>query len=127
MGLIDLISKKLDLMHGDGISVEDVNNLECTLGLKFNKEYQDYLTNFSVMAFDGHEFTGASKSKRIDVVAVTNYERSLNELIPSSLYVIERIDGIIIWQDSSGKIYRSVNTSEPSLIFKSLSEYIKSL
>ena len=74
------------------------------------------------------ELTGIAKSKNRNVVEVTKREWNLNRKIKHNLYVVENIgiDGIIIWQDSSGSIYESKPNYEAKKIANNLLEYIKS-
>lgn len=45
-----------------------------------------------------------------------------------TMYVIENtgVDGIMIWQDTKGKIYQTKPESKPKKIVDSLAEYIES-
>lgn len=55
-------------------------------------------------------------------------EWEVNDKIPHNLYVVENvgIDGIIVWQDETGKIYESSPNHEAKQITGSLAEYIES-
>jgi hypothetical protein len=57
---------------------------------------------------------------------VTKQEWELNPNVPHTLYVVENtgVDGIIIWQSSSGEIYMTSPNLQPKQIAKSLNEYI---
>ncbi len=97
------------------------------LNLQFAADYCEYLLNIGLVAYDGHELTGVCKSSRLNVVSVTKEERKKNRSIPRGFYVIEKanIDGIVIWQKSTGEIFETVFDSPPTKICKSLSEYIE--
>lgn len=81
---------------------------------------------FGIAVFAGHELTGICDRKRLDVVRNTFNQRELNLFIPKDWYVIETldIDGVVIWQDGSGKIYQTVPGGRRILIADSLREYI---
>lgn len=70
---------------------------------------------------------GFAKSKERNVISVTKREWKANDKIKHDLYVVENlgIDGIIIWQESSGKIYESMPNCDVKLIAGSLAEYLK--
>ena len=77
--------------------------------------------------FDGHELTGLTNIPRLDVIAITKEQRSINQKISATWYVIEQanIDGIIIWQDKTGHVYQTSPSSLPIKIANSLLEYIR--
>lgn len=64
--------------------------------------------------------------KRLDVVCNTREERELNSFVPDDWYVVENagIDGIIIWQDKTGRIYQSMPNGQKEYIANSLAEYL---
>jgi len=99
---------------------------EKELSVKFSGEYRDYLSVFGAAAANGHELTGVSASKRLSVVRVTKREWELNPQVPRSMYVIENtgIDGIIIWQDASGSVYKSVPHSSQKKLAASIADYL---
>lgn len=109
-----------------GVSEEKIDEAEKELGVRFAGEYRDYLSEFGVATFEGHEFTGICNSKRLNVVDVTKEERNLNPDIPEELYVVERsnIDNAIIWQSPSGEIYQSIPNQKTMIISESLQDYI---
>ena len=76
---------------------------------------------------NGIELTGIVKSQYRNVVAVTQEERILNPKVPNSMYVVENtcVDGIVIWQDSEGYIYKTQPNLEPKKIADSLAEYVQ--
>lgn len=117
------------LQHLEGASKEDIKNAEEELGLKFAEDYKEYIEEFGVISFEGHEFTGICNSKRLNVVNVTVSNKKINTNIPSNMYVLEELnyDGFIIWQDTNGLIYETQYDSEPQRIYESLTEYIESI
>lgn len=105
----------------------EIENAEKQLGLFFSEEYREYTGRFGAASADGHEFTGVVDISRLSVVQSTNYERERNLNIPSNLYVIEKlgIDGIIIWQDQNGLIYKTVGQGNVDVIARNLVEYME--
>jgi hypothetical protein len=75
---------------------------------------------------DGIELTGIAKAKHRDVVTVTKQEWALNPNVPHTMYVIENtgIEGVIIWQDANGSIYKTTPNAQPRKIANSLADYI---
>ena len=122
----DIFLKKRDFYKEKGASREAIENAEQKLGVKFAKDYKDYLINFGSVSCCGHELTGISMDSNLDVVYVTqdNYKRNQN--VKQPYYVIEEthIDGIVIWQTESGEIFQSEYKGKPMKIFNSLEEYI---
>lgn len=104
-----------------------IREAEQSLKLKFASEYKEYLEAFGAITADGIELTGITKSNHVNVVYQTKKEWDLNENVPHNMYVVENlnIEGIIIWQDSKGAIYRSRPNHEPKRINKSLAEYVE--
>lgn len=105
---------------------DDITKAEKKLNLSFPTEYKRYLLKYGFATYDGHEITGICKAKRLNVIDVTITEREYAENIPPDWYVIEQlnIDGIVIWQSSTGKIYQTSPNVEPTKICESLAEYI---
>jgi hypothetical protein len=104
----------------------DIAAAEERLGLRFADEYKEYLGVFGAILADGVELTGIAKSESRHVVAVTMQERKLNPDVPNDLYVVENvgIDGIIIWQNEKGRIFRTVPHTAPAEIAASLADYL---
>ena len=124
--IIDSFKAKSDLLAGKGVPEEAILEAEKALNISFAKEYREYLREYAVAAFGGHEFTGITKSPRVNVVDVTKAERNNNPDIPADLYVIEETDveEIVIWQSGDGNIYYSSPNQPLTKLCDSLSEYI---
>jgi len=107
-------------------SAEQIKEAENALGLKFAKEYKEYLSDFGCASIYGHEFTGICKSSRLNVVDVTISERANNPDVPNDWYVIEQanIDGIVIWQNQKGEIFQTQPYCDSIKIANSIVEYI---
>ena len=106
---------------------EEISLAEEELGLKFAQEYRDYLAECGFASCLGHEFTGICTSKRLSVVETTRSEREKNVQVMNNMYVIEQtnMDGIIIWQDSSGTVFQTSPGKQPIQLCKSLEEYMR--
>lgn len=124
--IVDLFRDKPGFVCLGGCIDKDIACAEESLGLIFNQEYKECLKAFGVMSFADKELTGICDSKRLNVVNVTNFERENNNTVSNNWYVIEQtgIDGIVIWQSSTGEIYRTMPNVESVKICDSLSEYI---
>ena len=125
--IIDMLKEKDCFCSLKGVTEDEIKAAEQTLGLSFTKEYRAYLQAFGLASFQGHELTGIIKSPRLSVIAQTVAERNNNAHIPDDMYVIEiaNIDGIVIWQGSTGEIFETIYDGVPTLICKSFSEYIE--
>ena len=106
---------------------EQIANAEKSLGLSFAKEYKEYLAELGCASIYGHEFTGICKAARLDVVSVTTEQKNCIDGIPDDWYVIEEtnIDGVVIWQNSCGKIYASAPKKLDEEIASSLADYLE--
>ncbi|WP_281530097.1 SMI1/KNR4 family protein [Campylobacter hominis] len=126
--IVETIQNLENLIPLKPASIEDIENVEIELALPLAKDYKEYLLNFGAIMANDIELTGIAKSKNRNVVEVTKREWNLNRKIKHNLYVVENIgiDGIIIWQDSSGSIYESKPNYEAKKIANNLLEYIKS-
>lgn len=125
--IIELINSLPDLLPLNGATETEITDAELQLGVRFADEYKKYLAEFGAIMADGIELTGISKAEHRNVVSLTERERELNPKVRHlAMYVIENtcIDGIIIWQDTAGSIYRTIPNGEPAKIASSLYEYI---
>ena len=124
--IIKTLKDTPDFIGGTGRTDVEIERVQKELGIDFATDYKTYLKEIGLACFDGHELTGICQDPRLDVVHVTKDQRENNPEAPNC-YVIEEanIDGIVIWQDFSGKIYMTVENSSPKLIADSLSAYIQ--
>lgn len=124
--MIDLLKSYDDYFAGNGIDEGRIVAAEEALGIPFSKEYREYLSKCGVASADGHEFTGIIESKRLNVVDASLSAREKHKNT-NNLYVVENLqtDGILIWQSSDGKVYRTVYGGEPEYIVDSLYLYLK--
>lgn len=116
-------------LHGAPATPDQIRNAEEQLQLNFSEEYSEYLLELGIATFEGHELTGITKFPRLNVVDVTKKEKARNPNVTDPYYVIEEtnIDGIIIWQVSSGEVYQTEFDGKPRMICKSLHEYIETV
>ena len=124
--IVDIINSLQKLLPLKPASDMQINDAENQLGLKFADEYKEYLSEFGAIMADGLELTGIAKSEYRNVVNVTRKERELNSKVPNTMYVIEdsHIDGIIIWQDNDGCVYKTQYDTKPEKIAESMAEYL---
>ena len=123
--LIEIMRCKPDFYAEKGVSMFQIEQAETVLGLRFAPAFKECLREFGAVSFGGHELTGFSADPNLDVVRVTQKNRSKNN-VGKNLYVIEEahIDGIVIWQDANGIVYETTPKSEAKKIAHSLVEYI---
>lgn len=126
--IIDAINGLPDLLTTGEVDGTAIANAEKELGLKFAREYKEYLGKFGSVLAEDVEITGIAKSKNRNVISVTQREWGLNPLVEHNMYVVENlaIDGIIIWQDETGNIFESVPNKTLKKVADSLADYILS-
>lgn len=126
--IIQAIKSLEDLLSLKSATDSQINDAEKQLGIKFASEYREYLQEFGAIMADGIELSGIAKSEHRNVVSLTKKEWELNPRVPHTMYVVENacVDGIVIWQDTDGQIYRSCPRAETKRIASSLAEYILS-
>lgn len=124
--IVTTIQALPDLLSLKSASNTEITDAELQLKIRFSDEYKEYLSAFGAIVADGFELTGIAKSEHRDVVLVTKQEWALNTNVPHEMYVVEStgVDGIIIWQETSGKIYRTSPGTQPKEIAESLNNYI---
>lgn len=124
--IIDVFRRKSDFFCEKGATEMEIKAAEDTLGLEFAAEYKDYLRQYGAASCGGHELTGLSTDECLDVVRVTLKNLQHNPKVKTPLYVVEEthIDGIVIWQASTGEIYQSEYRGAPVKIHGSLLEYV---
>lgn len=126
--IVDVIRKLPDLLPLKPATDSQISDAESKLKVSFADDYKAYLKEFGAIMADGIELSGIAKSGHRSVVSLTEQERALNTNVSHTMYVIENtcVDGIIIWQDTKGKIYQTKPESKPKKIANSLVEYIES-
>lgn len=123
--LIEVMRSKPNFYAEKGVSVIQIEQAEKLLGLKFSLDFKDCLREFGAVSVGGHELTGFSADKNLDVVETTRKNWQKNN-VGKNLYVIEEahIDGVVIWQDAEGVVYETTPNSKAKKIAESLLEYI---
>ena len=128
MGIIvQTINSLPNLLTLKSAARTEITDAELQLRVNFAEEYKEYLSAFGAILADGIELSGITKAEHRNVVLMTKQEWELNSNVPHSMYVIEntRVDGIIVWQDASGTIYKTSPDLPPKQIAKSLNEYLQ--
>ncbi len=127
--VIDALMKKEMLISSGSVTSDRIAEAEKALGLTFASDYKEYLSRLGSASFIGHELTGISTSVRVNVAASTLRSRKLFPDISLDWYVIEEtnIDGIILWQDSTGCVHQTQPNKEPQIVASNLAEYINKL
>lgn len=124
MSIIDIIKGKEDFVFLNPVDEEKIILIEKELGVCISSEYRQCIKEFGIFSYFGHEFTGVSNSKRLNIVDITNKYRTEET---KSMYVIEvlNIDEQIIWQNSTGEIFQSVGKLIPKKICDTFKDYVK--
>ena len=124
--IVKMIEQIQNLYKLKKCTLNDVEDAQNKLGLKFSKEYVDYVTNFGVISFYGTEWTGLNVNGYLNVVEATMSEREIHKNFPEDCFVVENLqmEGAVIISDEKGKIYNYFN-DEKNLICESLIEYLK--
>lgn len=122
----ELLKQFPDFVYLGGVDNSEIRDAEDTLSLVFAEDYREYLSVYGAACANGHEFTGITKSERLNVIDVTNRVRKVTPNLPHKMYVVEElhIDGIMIMQDENGTIYRVNADGDLKRIGDSLSAII---
>jgi len=125
-GIVSILMQKDAFVSMLGASEKLIAESETALGLRFAKDYTDYIKAFGTASFCGHELTGVCNAHQLNVVEVTLLERQHNPNIAKDWYVVEQahIDGIVIWQSTKGHIFKSIPNLKPVKVCNSLVEYV---
>lgn len=127
------MSRITDLIDGiegvrtiGGCTVEQINEAENRLGLKFPEEYKEYLLNYGAIRFNGVELCGLNASGYLNVVEATEKEKMVNLSFPKGMFVVEDlgIDARLIICDEKGNIYL-LQRDKKKLICTSFTEYVE--
>ena len=124
---IDDIKIYEDFVKFGGVDDNRIYLAEEELGLRFNKEYREFIKKYGSACSNGHEFMGICDADRLNIVKRTLNAKNKNMTMPDDLYLIEDIgiDKILIWQNSSGTLFQTIGNSEPKLIKFDLCEYLR--
>lgn len=123
--IVEKISKIEHLYKLKGCKIEQIEAAQKELDLEFPEEFVDYVKKYGAISFYATEWTGLNVPKSLDVVHITEEERSLNPDFPKDCFVLENqgIDGIITVVDQDGKVY-TVQYEKKRLLCNSISEYL---
>ncbi len=123
----DIVKDYEDFTAVGGAQDEQIKNAEEELGLKFSKEYKDFLKEHGAACANGHEFLGICESKRLNIIDATLKAKKKNETVSDDLYLIEDvgIDKILTWQNADGKLFQTVGKGAPELLEINLTEYVE--
>ena len=126
INIIDTLRNKPFLFTQGGASVEAISSAEAILGSCFADDYREYLKEFGVASYQGHELTGISDVARLSVTEITPQLRDCHSEVCHGWYVVEntQIDGIVIWQSPNGSVYQSSPGQMPVQIASSFVEYV---
>lgn len=125
MSFAESIKMEPDYIGANGRTDAEIAEAEKELGIKFAKDYHEYLKKIGLACFAGHELTGLTNTDRLNVVSVTKELRKQSEEICALWYVVEDVglDGIIIWQNSDGALYATAPYTNAKMVADSLAEY----
>ncbi|MBR4334696.1 MAG: SMI1/KNR4 family protein [Clostridia bacterium] len=124
---LETIENENLLKSVNGAPDEEIQKIEKNMGVIFASDYREFLSKIGACIINGHEIVGICEFSDMCVENVTSIVRQQEKIIPAGLYVVENanIDGIVIWQDSTGTIYQTSPGKQPTRICDSLEEYIK--
>ena len=126
--VVEALRRKKDILYEKGATEEDIRTAELNLGLLFSADYKEYLQHYGSVSCGGHELTGITTDNNLDVVLVTKRNLKKNPSVTMPLYVIEEthMDGIVVWQASTGEVFQTGYMDSPLKIYDSLVEYVSS-
>ena len=124
--VIEFLQSKGELLTGKAVPKEAVEKIEEQLGVSFANDYKKIVSTYGFVCVDGHEITGITNAKRLNVYEVTIKERENVACDMSGMYVIEQthIDDIVIWQSASGEVYQTIFGENPEKIADCIMDYI---
>ena len=124
--IISSLKSKDSFYFSGGVLEEEIKQAEQKLEMRFDSQYREYVRQFGVASFEGHELTGICPFPRLNVVDVTIAERDRMNSTADKLYVLERtnIDDVTIWQSTEGSIYAGQPGRPLKTICYSLEDYI---
>ncbi len=125
--VVDFLQSKGNLLTGKPVDEVEIEKIEERLGVRFADEYKKIISTYGFVCVDGHEITGITDAKRLNVYEVTMKERESMTCDMPGLYVIEQthIDDIVIWQSGSGKIYQTISGLKPEKIADNIIDYFQ--
>lgn len=129
MSIVSAIKSFEDLLSLGAVSDAEIRKAEQELSVAFASEYKKYTSVFGAVSLNGYEFTGAVQPANLNVVSVTQAARQITPIAAPDWYVVldPHFDGIMIWQDKKGCIYRTEPGKDPIKVAENLETYIKGI
>lgn len=126
MDIVERIRTIEDLGYIDGCSDEQIKEAEQTLGLKFPKEYIDYVKEFGCIDFGSTEWTGLNIEGRLNTVEATIAERRYNTNFPDKYFVLDdyNIDAKKVIVNELGEVFL-LQYGMITKISNTISEYLE--
>lgn len=127
--IINYLQSKGELLTGKAVDEVEIGKVEEQIGVRFANDYRKIISTYGFVCVDGHEITGITNAKRLNVYEVTMKERESMKSDISGLYVIEQanIDDIVIWQSASGVVFQTIGGFAPEKIADDIIDYLQSL
>lgn len=124
--VIEFLQSKGELLTGKTVDEGEVEIIEEQLGVSFAADYKKIVSTYGFVCVDGHEITGITNAKRLNVYEVTVKERENVACDMSGMYVIEQthIDDIVIWQSTSGEVIQTNGNHRPVKIADGIINYL---
>ncbi len=125
--IIECIKALPGMMSLKGAEESDIKVAANQLGIEFAQEFVEYAKAFGAISANGIELLGITPHKRLSVVHNTLTFREKYSDFPKDKYVVEDTgdEGVLILQDSTGKIYSYMPNTHINFIAESLSSYIE--
>lgn len=130
--IIEAIDSLEDLCEPQPATIEQVEEAQKILGVKFSDDYIQLLLKYGTVDAEGIELLGIANPKfeYINVVPNTLREYEYDKTAPKDMYVIENlgVDGALAWQHESGAVYYKYRFDEElQKAADSLAEYIENI
>lgn len=129
--IIEVVKNAEGFRPGESVTLEQVEQAQKELGVKFADDYIKYLLEFGNAFLISVDLLGIEddpKFKYASVVYETLEEKECDPTAPADMYVIENlgIDGVLAWQHESGVVYYKYRYDEElQKAADSLAEYVE--
>lgn len=129
--IIEVVKNAEGFRPGKPIALEQVEQAQKELGVKFADDYIKYLLEFGNAFLISVDLLGIENDPRFkyaSVVYETLEEKKYDPTAPADMYVIENlgIDGVLAWQHENGAVYYKYRYDEGlQKAADSLAEYIE--
>lgn len=127
--LISYINGVEDKIVTTGAKTAAIKKAQSSLKLCFSSDYYELVKEFGCLLIKGETIFGVVNNESYDVVSNTLIEKSRYSDIPNDCYVISSlgIEGVLILQNSLGKVFEYSLGSSLKMISNTLLEYLESL